>query len=32
MKDTAYLPWPDVREAYANSMHDIEEGSLKWAN
>ena len=32
MKDAAHLPWHAVREAYASSMHDIEEGTLQWSD
>ena len=30
LKDAASLPWPAVWAAYANSMHDIEQGILSW--
>ena len=32
MKDAASLPWATVRNAYAVSMHEIEEGILTWSN
>ena len=32
MKDAAHLPWHAVRDAYASSMHDIEEGTLQWSD
>ena len=31
MRDASSLPWPAVREAYASSMHEVEEGSLAWS-
>ena len=30
LKDTTSLPWQAVRAAYANSMHDMEQGFLTW--
>ena len=30
MRDAASIPWPAVREAYASSMHEVEEGRLSW--
>ena len=32
MKDACRLPWHQVREAYACSMHEIEEGRLTWTD
>ena len=32
MRDAASIPWPAVREAYASSMHEVEEGRLAWSN
>ena len=32
MRDATSLPWPTVRNAYAVTMHDIEEGTLTWSN
>ena len=29
-KDAASLPWPTVRDAWAASMHSVEEGRLGW--
>ena len=29
-KDATSLPWGAVREAWATSMHDLEEGHLRW--
>ena len=31
-RDAASLPWPAVRGAWAASMHEVEEGTLSWAN
>ena len=30
-RDAASLPWPVVRNAWAVSMHEVEEGSLDWS-
>ena len=30
-RDAASLPWPVVRNAWAVSMHQVEEGSLDWS-
>ena len=30
LKDATSLPWQAVRAAYANSMHDMEQGILTW--
>ena len=30
MRDASTLPWDRVCEAYAFSMHDVEEGRLTW--
>ena len=30
LKDATSLPWQAVRSAYANSMHDMEQGTLTW--
>ena len=30
--DATSLPWPAVRGAWAASMHEVEEGTLGWAN
>ena len=30
LKDTTSLPWQAVRAAYANSMHDMEQGFPTW--
>ena len=30
MKDACWMPWHQVREAYAHSMHEMEEGRLTW--
>ena len=30
MKDATSLPWTAVRSAWATSMHDLEEGNLRW--
>ena len=32
MRDATSLPWVAVRNAYASSMHDVEEGILTWDN
>ena len=32
MRDAATLPWATVRNVYAVSMHEIEEGTLTWSN
>ena len=32
MKDAAHLPWHAGGAAYANSMQDIEEGTLRWCD
>ena len=32
MRDATSLPWVAVRNAYASSMHDVEEGLLTWDN
>ena len=32
MRDASSLPWPAVREAYASSMHEVEEGRLAWSD
>ena len=32
LKDATSLPWPAVRSAYANSMHNMEQGILTWIN
>ena len=32
MRDAASLPWATVHNAYAVSMHEIEEGTLTWSN
>ena len=32
LKDATSLPWPAVHSAYANSIHDIEQGVLTWDN
>ena len=31
-RDATSLPWPAGRGAWAASMHEIEEGTLNWAN
>ena len=31
-RDATSLPWPTVRNAWATSMHELEEGSLKWSD
>ena len=30
LKDATSLPWAAVRSAYANSMHEMEQGTLSW--
>ena len=30
LKDATSLPWVAVRSAYANSMHEMEQGTLSW--
>ena len=30
LKDATFLPWVAVRSAYANSMHEMEQGTLSW--
>ena len=32
MRDASSLPWSAVREAYASSMHEVEEGRLAWSD
>ena len=32
MRDASSLPWTVVREAYASSMHEVEEGRLAWSD
>ena len=32
MRDASSIPWPAVREAYACSMHEVEEGRLAWSD
>ena len=32
IRDATSLPWPAVRAAWASSMHEIEDGTLTWAN
>ena len=32
MKDATSLPWTAVKNAWATSMHDLEEGHLSWDN
>ena len=32
MRDASSIPWPAVREAYASSMHEVEEGRLTWSD
>ena len=32
MKDATSLPWTAVRNAWATSLHDLEEGHLAWDN
>ena len=32
LKDATSLPWQAVRSAWATSMHELEEGSLTWAD
>ena len=32
MRDASSLPWPAVRAAWASSMHQVEEGTLAWAD
>ena len=32
LRDATSLPWQAVRSAWGNSMHEIEQGSLQWAD
>ena len=32
MRDATSIPWPAAREAYASSMHEVEEGRLAWSD
>ena len=32
LKDATSLPWQAVKSAWATSMHEIEDGSLTWAD
>ena len=32
IRDAMSLSWPTVRNAYAVSMHEVEEGTLTWSN
>ena len=32
LRDATSLPWQAVRNAWAHSMHDVEEGRLTWAD
>ena len=32
IRDASSIPWPAVREAYASSMHEVEEGRLTWGD
>ena len=32
LRDATSLPWQAVRNAWAHSMHDVEEGCLTWAD
>ena len=32
LRDATSLPWQAVRSAWGNSMHEVEQGSLQWAD
>ena len=32
LRNATFLPWQAVRNAWYNSMHKIEQGSLQWAD